>query len=95
MEREEWRKTMKRNSLIGVDRVRFNDFSQYDSEKCNNGGCYGFWTNYDRLDNGTWKVSYGTTADFDYCPVCGFSMIITKEKIAVMNQDIVVENMIL
>lgn len=29
---------MKRNSLIGIDRVRFNDFSQYDSEKCNNGG---------------------------------------------------------
>lgn len=71
MERKEWRKTMKRNSLIGVDRVRFNDFSQYDSEKCNNGDCYGFWTNYDRLDNGTWKVSYGTTADFNYCPVCG------------------------
>ena len=23
------------------------------------------------LKNGKWEVSYGTTADFEYCPVCG------------------------
>lgn len=57
--------------LKGIKRVRFNDYSDYDSEKCNNGGSYGFWTDYSRLENGNWEISYGTTADFDYCPVCG------------------------
>lgn len=58
-------------NLKGIKRVRFCDYTEYDSEKCNNGGAYGFWTNYFRLDNDEWKVSYGTTADFSYCPVCG------------------------
>lgn len=48
-----------------------NDFSEYDSEKCRNGGCYGFWTDYDLLENGLFKVSHGTTSDLEYCPVCG------------------------
>lgn len=51
--------------------VRLSDFSDYDSEKCNNGGCYGFWTDYDRMENGNWELSFHTTADFDYCPCCG------------------------
>lgn len=59
------------NNLNNIKKVRFCDYSEYDSEKCNNGGCYGFWTDYNRLENGNWKVSYGTTADFEYCPVCG------------------------
>lgn len=62
---------MKKEELENVKKVRFNDFSEYDSEKCNNGGCYGFWTDYSRLENGNWEISYGTTADFDYCPCCG------------------------
>ena len=60
-----------KDKLDGVNRVRFCDYSNYDSEKCNNGGCYGFWTDYNRLENEKWEVSYGTTADFEYCPVCG------------------------
>lgn len=60
-----------KNNLNGIIKVRFNDYSEYDSEKCNNGGGYGFWIDYDRLDNGVWEISYGTTADFNYCPVCG------------------------
>lgn len=62
---------MKKTNLDRVNRVRFCDYSNYDSEKCNNGGCYGFWTDYNRLENGKWEVNYGTTADFEYCPVCG------------------------
>ena len=58
-------------NLDGIKRVRFCDYTEYDSEKCNNGGCYGFWTDYNRLDGGNWEVSYGTTADFEFCPVCG------------------------
>ena len=60
-----------RTNLDGIKRVRFDDFSEYKSGKSNNGGCYGFWTDYNRLENGNWEVSYGTTADFDFCPVCG------------------------
>lgn len=62
---------MVKKSLNGIKRVRFCDYTEYESGKSNNGGCYGFWTDYDRLENGKWEVSYGTTADFDYCPVCG------------------------
>lgn len=51
--------------------MTFNNFSEYDSEKCNNGGCYGFWTDYNQIENHNWQVSYGTTADFEYCPCCG------------------------
>lgn len=43
---------MKKRNLNGIKRVRFNDYSEYESGKSNNGGCYGFWTDYDRLENG-------------------------------------------
>lgn len=62
---------MKREELENVKKVRFNDFSEYDSEKCNDGGSYGFWTDYSRLENGNWEISYGTTADMDFCSCCG------------------------
>ena len=59
------------NNLNKIKRVRFFDYSNYDTEKSNNGGCYGFWTDYIKLDNGEWKISYGTTSDMDFCPCCG------------------------
>lgn len=62
---------MKREELGNVKRVRFNDFSEYDSEKCSDGGSYGFWTDYSCLENGNWEISYGTTADMEFCPCCG------------------------
>lgn len=37
-------------SLKGIEKVRVNDFSEYDSEKSSNGGKYGFWTDYTRLE---------------------------------------------
>lgn len=45
-------KAKKIKSLEGIQRVRFNDFSEYESEKSANGGAYGFWTDYTRLENG-------------------------------------------
>lgn len=51
--------------------VRLSDDSEYDSELCRNGGAYGFWTDYNRMEDGRWYISYGTTADFEFCPVCG------------------------
>lgn len=56
--------------LSKFNKIRFNDYSEYDDTRCNNGGCYGFWDNYTRCDDG-WRVSYGTTAEFDFCPICG------------------------
>lgn len=57
-------------NLDNIKRVRLNDYSEYRDGKSNNGGCYGFRTDYSRVENG-WEVSYGTTADFPYCPCCG------------------------
>lgn len=62
---------MKKVNLDGISRVRFCDYTEYNSEKCNNGGCYGFWKDYNRTEAGLFEVSYGTTADFEYCPCCG------------------------
>lgn len=62
---------MSANELRNLDRVVFKDFSNYDPNKCNNGGSYGFWKTYTRLTSEIFEISYGTTADFDYCPVCG------------------------
>lgn len=33
---------MSANELRNLDRVVFKDFSNYDPNKCNNGGSYGF-----------------------------------------------------
>lgn len=57
--------------LTKINIIRFNDYTNYDSDKCRNGGCYGFWTDYNRLENGTWEISYGSTADMEFCPCCG------------------------
>ena len=58
-------------NLEKYKKIKLCDYSGYDPDKCNNGGCYGFWTTYDYIGNDRWEVSYGTTADFDFCPVCG------------------------
>jgi hypothetical protein len=62
---------MRKEELKNIKRVRFNDYSNYDQEKCNDGGSYGFWTDYSCLENGNWEISYGTTADMEFCPCCG------------------------
>ena len=62
---------MEKEELKGINKVRFCDYTQYEAEKSCNGGCYGFWTDYTRLEDGNWEVSYGTTADLPYCPLCG------------------------
>ncbi len=51
-------------------KVTIYDFSDYEPEKSHDGGGYGFWTNFNRVDK-NWEVTYGTTADFDFCPYCG------------------------
>ena len=58
-------------SLDGIFKVRFNDYTSYNPDFCRNGGCYGFWTNFTWIEDGLFAVSYGTTADFEFCRVCG------------------------
>lgn len=52
-------------------KITINDYRNYEPEKCSDGGAYGFWTEY--LDKGgdIWEISYGTTADMEFCPCCG------------------------
>ena len=91
---------MKKINLDNIKRVRFCDYTEYDSNLCNNGGCYGFWTDYNRLENGKWEVSYGTTADFEYCPVspdfhsstadrCGDCATVTDTELLKLIEDFV------
>lgn len=61
----------KYENLNDYNRVRINDYTNYDAEKCNNGGCYAFFTDYIKRPDGKWEISYDTTADLEYCPVCG------------------------
>lgn len=68
------KRILKKKALLelkGVDIVKIEDLSDYDPESCNNGGCYSFWTKYVREGNNVFRVEYGTSADFSYCPVCG------------------------
>ena len=54
-----------------ADHIRIYDYTAYEPDKGNNGGAYGFWKDFIKLPSGKWEVSYGTTADMDFCPVCG------------------------
>lgn len=59
------------------------DYSDYDSSLCNNGGKYGYWINQHlgKLHYFDWYgkevivpayyFSHHTTSDFEYCPSCG------------------------
>lgn len=62
---------MEKKCLAGINKVRFWDFSLHEEKLSRNGGCYGFWTDYSRTDGDMWEISHGTTADMEFCPVCG------------------------
>ena len=52
-------------------KIRIKDMVHYAPETCNTGGDYGFSTYYEERPDGRFDVTYGTTADFAYCPLCG------------------------
>lgn len=52
-------------------KIIVNDYTQYVEEKSSNGGCYGFWAVYTEKETGDFEVSYGTTADLEFCDCCG------------------------
>lgn len=63
---------MKKLDLRGIRKVIFNDYSEFETGKSNNGGCYAFWTSYIR-ESDKFIRKFGTTAsaDFAFCPICG------------------------
>ena len=56
-----------------INCIDYEDCSQYESDRCNNGGCYWFKTNYNKISPNEWEVHYHSSAedDFDYCNYCG------------------------
>lgn len=57
-------------SLRNVNRVDITNWTEYDPDRCNNGGAYSYTTIY-RRNGDRWAVTYSTSAEFDYCPYCG------------------------
>jgi hypothetical protein len=52
--------------------IRITDYSEYVAERCSDGGCYSFTTDFVKLEDGTWEVSYGTSCTgFSYCSYYG------------------------
>lgn len=52
--------------------VKVTDWSQYVSGKSSTGGCYSFTTKFfPNEDASLFEVKYYTSADIDYCDVCG------------------------
>jgi hypothetical protein len=57
--------------LEGMSAVRIIDDSEYEAGMCCNGGHYRFFVDYRQVSPGVWSVQFGTTAEFDFCELCG------------------------
>lgn len=57
------------NNLKKVNKVKFNDFTEYVAGKSTNGGCYGYTTTYERVDENTFVKWFSSTTGC--CPCCG------------------------
>lgn len=57
--------------IMNNKRYVIDDYSSYESEKCSNGGCYGFSKLYYPQADGSYLIQHHTTADFEYCCNCG------------------------
>lgn len=56
-----------------TNKIRFVDYSEYESEYSNDGGAYSYSTTYEFIPHlKKFEVSYGCSSSFDFCPVCGF-----------------------
>lgn len=52
--------------------IEFQDWSEYEPDKSSNGGCYRFSKHYYyNKDSDLWTLQYETSADMEYCPICG------------------------
>lgn len=59
--------------MVSIDSITLADYSGYEPDKCNNGGCYIYYETYTQTDSCSWVKTYSSSAglDFDYCPCCG------------------------
>lgn len=58
--------------LSNAKKVVLSNYENYQERTCHTGGNYAFFTIYEKEEsNDRWKVSYETTSEFAYCPVCG------------------------
>jgi hypothetical protein len=63
----------KKNTILDVMKCKevvISDHSNYDPDRCNNGGAYSFHVHFVK-EGGSWKVRYSTSADFEYCDITG------------------------
>lgn len=65
-------------SLDNVNVVIYDDFSEYDPEKCNNGGCYSYTTTYTRIPGDIWSINYDTSSEFGICRIGGNNCIYSE-----------------
>lgn len=63
------KKLFSENNLTKLNKVKFNDFTEYVEGKSTNGGCYGYTTTYERVDENTFVKWFSSTTGC--CPCCG------------------------
>ena len=51
--------------------VKIVDRTHFVSETSNNGGDYSYTVTYRQIADDMFEVLYSTSAEFDYCPLCG------------------------
>lgn len=58
---------------VTIKSITFVDNSEYDPDKCRNGGAYSFSCKYirEKSNSDKWIRKYGTSTDFAYCERCG------------------------
>ena len=58
---------------VTIKSITFVDNSEYDPDKCRNGGAYSFSCKYirEKSNSDKWIRKCGTSADFAYCERCG------------------------
>ncbi len=56
--------------MESIDYVKVTDRANYVPGKSSTGGCYLFTQTYRKVEEG-YEVEYGTSAEFDYCPING------------------------
>lgn len=66
---KEIRKLIKSGFALVV--INITDYTDYDPDRCNDGGAYSFTTRYIYHDRASFERYYLTSADMDYCPYCG------------------------
>lgn len=59
-----------KNAPIGA-KINLDDYSNYESSRSCNGGCYSFHQTLTKIGKDKWEVSYSTSSDFQYCKYTG------------------------